>query len=44
MCSRNTEFEPTADSIDVRGDPLSDMSVLTGAFAMKGETVYKRPR
>jgi hypothetical protein len=26
-----------ADSIDVRGDPLSDMSVLTGALAMKGE-------
>ncbi len=33
-----------ADSIDVRGDPLSDMSVLTGAFAMKGERVYKQPR
>ncbi len=33
-----------ADSIDVRGDPLSDMSVLTGAFAMKDERVYKQPR
>jgi hypothetical protein len=33
-----------ADSIDVRGDPLSDMSVLTGGFAMKGERVYKQLR
>jgi hypothetical protein len=33
-----------ADSIDVRGDPLSDMSALTGVFAMKGERVYQQPR
>jgi hypothetical protein len=33
-----------ADRIDVRADPLSDMSVLTGVFAMKGERVYKQPR
>jgi hypothetical protein len=33
-----------ADRIDARGGPLSDMSVLTGEFAMKGERVYKQPR